>query len=271
MIYGEKKIKSIYESILPSTSRKKVRQDKARIARHARRTTTQELHMIWDYESAEDCEEDITECSKKYSNMRSEMVWTRRAADNTAALYRWAERVTQHLDDPEERYNYVRSLMPNSLPGRHALTHLPWTRGYEGNWRDWNSYRGTKARNAAVNKAHNEKVYAAMREGLIKVLGVYGAHRKLNQYIKDNHVKSHTRLIGRDFSEEARETDPNKYFFMGKKLYERYYCEGCKAPTFFEGINNIDQVLGHRLRDHYQERNAVRTWLTENGFMDSNL
>lgn len=110
MIYGDKKIKNIGRGLLPSTRRKSAKVDKALASRKARRNTKQDLEYA-----------DIIERKRKRD--MNYMVMERRNGDKLSVL-RWAKAVTKDLTAPQDRVDYVKSVLPDNMIGRHALGHV---------------------------------------------------------------------------------------------------------------------------------------------------
>lgn len=111
--YGEGKIRDIAESILPSTARRRAREERKRIHRAERRRVRQAFP-----------DDDLVGNERKVRIELRDMKSERRAADKIRPLMRWAEKTTASIEDPVERYMHVKALMPDNLIGRHALSHV---------------------------------------------------------------------------------------------------------------------------------------------------
>lgn len=120
MTYGKDKIRDMTESLLPSTHRKGARDDRRNIHKKNRRRVNTDLNQYEDdYLPIE--RRDLFE--DNHTDIRYVM-YDRRNGDKVAPFIRWATAITAHLNDPEDRYNYVKRLVPDNLIGRHALTHI---------------------------------------------------------------------------------------------------------------------------------------------------
>lgn len=133
MLYGPEKVREIARSILPSTSRRAARQNAAMVKRANRRRTRQTLHEWAKYIDPYEFEGHIFDygepgggCNYGWWDLGTikEVMWHRRNYDKLGAFLRWADAHTAHLETNEERYMAVKRAMPDSLIGRHALTHL---------------------------------------------------------------------------------------------------------------------------------------------------
>jgi hypothetical protein len=91
--YGNDKIKDIAEGILPAT------RNAARAARKARR----QIHKKGRARSREEVlaggDGRLAATLERHEIV--DQMWRRRGADNLSALFRWAERTTRHISDPE--------------------------------------------------------------------------------------------------------------------------------------------------------------------------
>jgi hypothetical protein len=131
MLYGDEKVREIARSILPSTGRRSARINAANVKRRNRRITRQSLRDWATYEDPYEFEGHIFDygdsaaAGKKYmcSDIK-EVMWRRRDGDKFGAFFAWARATTAHMDDPVDRYNAVRRVLPDNLIGRHALGHL---------------------------------------------------------------------------------------------------------------------------------------------------
>src|SRR5262245_58895342 len=104
------KIKDMIRSILPSKARRRARFTKAMLNRTARRTVRHDLH-------AENLDADLRR--KPHFTW---MVWERRGADKLNHFMRWCEAITAGMSD-DDALGYVKSILPDSLIGRHAYGH----------------------------------------------------------------------------------------------------------------------------------------------------
>ena len=208
-IYGEAKQRNMIRSILPSRHRKGAREDLAFTKRNARRETQQALNAyrgssasaIEHYEYGDD---DLT----YYPDERiSEVVWERRAADNTAALERWAVKVTRDVRQ-KDRLSHFRSMLPDNTIGRHAAQHvsnLPemedpddpwawrwWWRRSTSPWYHWTEVEKEWVRNS-IAAEYAERLKLVIESGRLKQFNksvvAHAAERKvvnIDNWEKDN-------------------------------------------------------------------------------------
>ena len=156
MTYGDDKIKDIAESILPATrnAARAARRARRHIHRTARAQTRMELIAGGDGRDAS--------TSARRASVRQ--MWRRRQSDNLSALFRWADRTTRHIADPEDRYLAVKAAMPDNLIGRHALSHIAHLDGFRrpGDHPDTRRFPGESpaARTARLAAEHRRRVDA---------------------------------------------------------------------------------------------------------------
>lgn len=130
--YGKEKIRQMSRSILPcvAQSRKSIKKDLNARRRKNRRDNNQLLqkyrhHTVDDiinmyYDSSDDFE--------VYVEMHQGVGWDdivqeRRDRDHLNHFIRWAKDLTKDMD-PQDRYPYMKSIMPKNAMGAHAMTHL---------------------------------------------------------------------------------------------------------------------------------------------------
>jgi hypothetical protein len=128
--HGEK-TKDMIESVLPSTARKRSREQRRLIHKRARarqRVALAEVRATYD-----DASVDFRD-----GRRRSELKWMvldRRAADNVGALTRWAAAVVAAdaslRDAPlHVQIAHFAAVLPPDLIGQHALQHIEWALTY---------------------------------------------------------------------------------------------------------------------------------------------
>lgn len=121
--YGDNKKRDMARSILPST-KKGGQKDRRRIHKRAR---THERALMGDCESEES---DFCSVEKSRNletrNFREE----RRFKDKVGPFSRWAERSTLSIPQ-ENRLSYLKSIVPDSLIGEHAVSHVEWKDHFE--------------------------------------------------------------------------------------------------------------------------------------------
>ena len=132
------KARDMARSVLPSTKRRQARAAKKNSSRVARRRTEHQLRGLERFVAAHDFDDfeadlqDDTRPDQSWSNTQftfDGLVADRRDNDKIGPLLRWAEaRVAgdPRLRDggPDARRVYFSGLLPGTLIGRHALSHL---------------------------------------------------------------------------------------------------------------------------------------------------
>lgn len=124
--YHEKR-RDMCRSILPSTAPKSARESKQNANRRLRRNTA---NIIASYDWNGDPDEydtfynDLAALEFSVSEEIKEMVSERRGHDKVAPIMKWAEKITDHLDDPEDRRAHMWQIVPDNLIGRHAMSHI---------------------------------------------------------------------------------------------------------------------------------------------------
>lgn len=134
MHHHHDKSRDMARSVLPSTGRRRARQERAIIHRRERARLRHELHALSRHLDPLDFEGDLTWRDRGEMDL---MVGLRRAADKVGPLLRWAE-VTIARDpvlrdaSPSDREVHFASLLPPGLIGQHAISHLERTLGHRG-------------------------------------------------------------------------------------------------------------------------------------------
>lgn len=151
--YGNDKIKDIAEGILPAT------RNAARAARKARR----QIHKKGRARSREEVlaggDGRLAATLERHEIV--DQMWRRRGADNLSALFRWAERTTRHISDPEDRYLAIQAVLPTNLIGRHALSHVARLDGFRrpgDDFRRWYQPDNPARRAARLAEEHRLRV-----------------------------------------------------------------------------------------------------------------
>lgn len=223
MSYGDDKIKDMIESLLPSSARRRARENRAAAHRKARRATRQNH------------DRDRTHVFEKTRRIEiMEMMWDRRGADKLS-FTRWAEEVTKHLPDVEDRYNFIKKLVPNNTIGRHALTHLPfeWQPEYRNNPR----FRYPPDKNR-FTKRH-------MRELLYELFSTADGHRNLNGALKYGHNR-----VGH----------PKRWWVDGYKrmdVVDIEFCDECIQPRLLAGIHDVADFVDAIYKARHKEWKEV--------------
>ena len=133
------KKKDICRGVLPSTRRKGAREDLAYAKRRHRSGVRQDLRAIRDAEDWADIEERV-DLNRTCDTEIRYIMWDRRDADKLGPLMSWARaQLKGRLTDlePEDQYYWFKRYLPDSMQGRHALSHvegliedLPWDRWF---------------------------------------------------------------------------------------------------------------------------------------------
>jgi hypothetical protein len=228
MDYGDAKVKTMAESLLPSRRRKGAREDKRLAHRRHRRQVAERLGQLrWcDYD-------DFIPSVIHNNNCRiHEIKWERRAADNVSAVERWAEALTK--DVPKgDRVAFMKRLLPDNLIGRHALTHLDFLDA-DFDYRRWRA-----------EFQESRRCQVAELTYIVKGLLHFGAHAEINIAIKRAHRAGHNR------SRYDRSAD------------ERIECveqkDCCGAPVLLAGSHDVDNFVGRLIyTEHREWADAVR-------------
>lgn len=213
------KTRDMARSILPSTSRRSARDNRRISHKRARALNRARLHRAstfgWDTDEAGDPFDDYTtDLGNRSRWFDDTLVGSRQAADKVNPLIRWA---TVLIDrDPvlrdggyDERYRYFAGVLGDTLPGRHALSHLEHLFGRRnpheyGHW----AYEQQQARRRAARAAEPSTVELI---GRIVAAGHVGA---LNTAIKRRWPARAWLLCGRcgarvDFTRPAYNTSPH--------------------------------------------------------------
>ena len=126
------KRRDMARSILPSKNREAARQALCSAKRANRRVVAQQLQSLVGVAGADPSQPATYENWDERGDARqyadAEISWTvrrRRSGDKLAHFIRWAIVVSADLP-VEDRLPYIRSLLPDGLIGRHAMSHLAW-------------------------------------------------------------------------------------------------------------------------------------------------
>jgi len=177
--YGDQKKRDMARSILPST-KKDGQKDRRRIHKKAR-ASFRSREVGVDPEDA-----DLISPEKVRLLEIRNFVEERRFKDKTGPFERWAERSTKDLPQ-EDRLSYLRSLVPASLIGEHAVSHVEWKDHFE----DPVVSDLQKARSA-----NNERYYKKadgrgdMARKLRELLLEPDGHARINRCLKRAHEPS---------------------------------------------------------------------------------
>lgn len=187
MTYGDDKVRDMCRSILPSTQRKSDRHNAERVRRRNRRTTRQTLHdwrmaadvddfegHVFGYEDSPAVGGGWSECQGSIKTV----MWDRREHDKLGPMLRWAVAITADIDDPADRQEHMRAILPDNLIGRHAMGHIKFLDEFDTDVRiDYSRYH----RNAGPMSA--DDVEAKLREM------VATNHKRLNHELKKTVIR----------------------------------------------------------------------------------
>jgi hypothetical protein len=130
----DQKIKNMSRSVLPSTGRKSVRDDRRIVHKQQR---ARELAAVTAYRRDTDPDSVMPDVHSRYGSAIQQLVCGRRARDKVGPLIRWAEATI--AADPvlraaprAEQVAYFARLMPDTLIGRHAVQHIEWALEWHG-------------------------------------------------------------------------------------------------------------------------------------------
>lgn len=231
MLYGEQKARQMARSVLPSTGRAGARHDLAAVKRRNRRGVRRELSLIssdpeWYWEAPK---ADLTDYPDRDIN---EVVWDRRAKDNVAAFIRWATESTRGIEDPEDRFNAVKGVLPDGLIGRHALyCHLAYQPEFRVEGPHLWSWRSSRWR--SVEPSHMT-VKQVDIEGMLRGAIEMGRHSDVNRRLREMKVGHHTR---------------RRWCGTAKTIVdaEVYRCDGCNMRPFL-GLHDVKDFAVHAMR-----------------------
>ena len=197
------KKKDIIEGVLPANRRgaKRARTDLAQVHRNHRRSARQTMRTIRDAEDWLDDGAHGRNRSLKHGSIRgvSELTddtniainhikWQRRDADNLGALLHWANyQLNTKLADmcPTDQYHWFKRFLPDTMQGRHALSHI---NAEIDNWRhrvEQGTQRGQSwlSATAAERKARYIRAHAEVVAKLEELFR-RGLHGEYNRRLK---------------------------------------------------------------------------------------
>lgn len=123
----DQKQRDMARSVLPSKRRSAAREDRRILHRTARSRVRTAIKSMIDFD--DDLQLEIVD--RKRAVATTDLVWSRRYADKVEPLLRWAEAII--AADPklrtasvDEQVAHFARVLPDNLPGRHALDHIRW-------------------------------------------------------------------------------------------------------------------------------------------------
>jgi len=185
--YGDSKKRDMARSILPSTKRRG-QEDRRRVHKTARTCARALMGFAEDEEWEDEADLDLPNppdfagVERKRAHDTKNMVEMRRYKDKVGPFSRWAERVTKNLPK-ENRLSYLRALVPDTLIGEHAVSHVEWKDHF-------------KVEHAANNRTHyrlpTTPVADADAAWLRECLHADPTlHARLNHALKSNHITAY--------------------------------------------------------------------------------
>lgn len=183
------KQRDMARSVLPSTARKGARFARRHSHKTARQAIRATLHQVRTAEHPDDIDAPLDRYRIDQGRTSSSyfdewLVGARRSADKVAPLIRWADAIIERTPELRNgdywvRRNHFRAVLPDSLQGRHALSHIEHLFGPRGDshWDfvDWDARRAEKRRTVDAS-------YRARRLKLEAVLTAADT-RRLNERI----------------------------------------------------------------------------------------
>lgn len=217
----DEKIKDMSRSVLPSTGRKGARDDRRLIHKRQR---VRERVAITDYRRVADRESVTPDLRGTVAREITDMVWHRRGMDKVGPLVRWAQATV--AADPalrtasaQEQVAYFTRLMPATLIGRHAVSHiastLEWRARYPRSGGGFRTAPGVGSQSAET-------------ERLARQILAAGLHGTLN---------SHLRRLAADQAEGDRITGPVPHrMLLGSHDVDAFVAEMARWPAVREVI-----------------------------------
>jgi hypothetical protein len=156
-------------SILPSKARKTARQDKQNLNQRNRVDIHRKLAPYKGpasdvIDSFEDDEVIVDQwVSPKDYPKYDDIVYNRRNADKLNHFMRWAACIVKDME-PQEAWDYLKTIVPAGLIGNHALTHLEFEHDPQMAVR-WAAY----TYEPRPEHVHNQKVNAELAAGLREI------------------------------------------------------------------------------------------------------
>lgn len=219
--YGDKKVKDMVRSILPSTARQRARTEKAKANRAARRGVNMSMSDITRDPDEYDGIADFGDA--ELPGELATVISDRRGYDKTAPIQKWAKAVTS--GDPETRLAKIASLLPNNTIGRHVIQHVKFMAEFDQE-REARNLLGLHRRKKYVTVTDAER--AVMLEEII----TRGLHAHFNKAMRLGH---------RSVKELVKGTgvyDINKVY-----IYAKYILKGPQSGRMLLGLHDIKPFL----------------------------
>jgi len=184
--YGDNKKRDMARSILPSTMRGG---QKSRRLLHKRVRLQERVEL-----RVADGDPDLGVADRNRAHGTHDFVQHRRIKDKVGPFSRWAERVTKDLPK-ENRLPHLRALLPNTLIGEHALSHVEWKSHFDA------SFPGVGANNNTHHTSRSSSVDKDVEWVRAQLRCDLNFHTRLNRALKAAHRT--TFLYWRDGRKEA--------------------------------------------------------------------
>ncbi len=261
--YGDEKRLQMMRSLLPSKARKGARDARKTVHRQNRNNIKQKIchykgkasDVMADYE--EDGY-DLEYFVDMHNNGWDSVVEDRRNADKIAPYIRWATAITQDIPQ-EDRYDYMRSITPNNLIGRHALSHIEYLDHFENSHSKMSWYKiylrerendtDRQARIALYRRQKEFRVQARKNfEDTIRAIARDDKRRaKMNKWLERNVI---IEQVERRRHFDGRECD------VRNSIYFCRICSKYAHTKFYQQINHTEKMRGY----HDCERFLAAVW-----------
>lgn len=168
------KSRDMARSVLPSTARRRARDERALIHSRERASARRELRVLAHLEDVDDFEGDLTWEDRR---ARKDMVLDRRAADKVVPLIRWVEATIEadpllRTASAEHQEVHFAALLPDGVIGQHALSHL------------WLCF-GDRASRWTRDRARTDRPDPREADRvLVREIVAAGAHGELNRHLR---------------------------------------------------------------------------------------
>jgi hypothetical protein len=185
------KQRDMARSVLPSTAREGARFVRRRSHKAARQSVRATLHRVQRAHHPDDIDDPIDRYSidmgRTTSSYNDEwLVGARRSADKVAPLVRWAGAIIKRTPELRSgnygiRHGYFKTRLPDTLQGRHALSHLDHLFGSNGDARsEWLDERDRR------RQEDRRRLLAAYEDREDKLAAVLAGadERRLNKRIR---------------------------------------------------------------------------------------
>lgn len=224
-------------SILPSVARKSAADDKRYINKRRRARVRSDLHQVWDHESALEWDADWNH--KDLDAAMTYVVWDRRGADKVGHFIRWAEAITSDIEDGPDKVAFMRQILPNTMIGRHAETHLPY---------DWKPRDGIHFPYARDGYASWGEYQRALRAERAKAFNdfyarIFSNRSEFNEFLdawRDGVGNCHEKIVG--WTEWEPHMGPREEF-RSEPIHKNWRCRWCRWEPRFGGYAEFAECM----------------------------